>query len=134
MCELLVRVKDKSADPDPARDAMMSKRGHVIACQPDGWPWSQAERTNPDWIIVKMPGVDPNDYAAMTRPVTKVAVLPSDGAAVVARRAFSLDMAKVPQLAIASGASRAADATVSRESFDAARLATQVKADFEVIG
>ena len=24
----------------------------MIAAMPDGWAWSDAERTNPDWIIV----------------------------------------------------------------------------------
>lgn len=45
--ELLIRIIDKSA----AEDA--SQRGDVICACPDGWAWSDAERNNPDWIIIK---------------------------------------------------------------------------------
>lgn len=44
--ELLIRTVDKSS----AENA--SQKGDVIAAMPDGWGWSNAERTNPDWIIV----------------------------------------------------------------------------------
>lgn len=44
--EALIRLVDKG----PAEDC--SKRGDVIAVQPDGWAWSNEELTNPDWIIV----------------------------------------------------------------------------------
>lgn len=47
--EFLIRVNDRSVrDHD-------SKRGDVIAVCPDGWAWSQAELTNPDWVIVSAP-------------------------------------------------------------------------------
>lgn len=45
--ELLIRIIDKST----AEDA--SQRGDVICACPDGWAWSDAERSNPDWIIIK---------------------------------------------------------------------------------
>lgn len=44
--ELLVRIVDKGPHDN------QSKAGDVIAICPDGWEWSQAERTNPDWIII----------------------------------------------------------------------------------
>lgn len=44
--ELLIRTIDKSASENA------SQSGDVIAAMPDGWAWSDAERTNPDWIIV----------------------------------------------------------------------------------
>lgn len=44
--ELLIRTVDKSS----AENA--SKRGDVIAFQPDGFAWSALERGNPEWIIV----------------------------------------------------------------------------------
>lgn len=46
--EALVRIIDRSAAEDD------SKRGDVICVQPDGWAWSDAERTNPDWLIIKV--------------------------------------------------------------------------------
>lgn len=48
MPELLARLIDKG----PGEDA--SKRGDVIVSHPDGWAWSVAERTNRDWIIIKV--------------------------------------------------------------------------------
>lgn len=43
-----MRLIDRSADEAD------SKRGDVITVQADGWAWSQAERTNPDWLIIKV--------------------------------------------------------------------------------
>lgn len=60
MAELLIRVRDKEAHPDPYVDAKRSKRGDVIAACPDGWKWSHAERTNPDWRIVRILGLPMN--------------------------------------------------------------------------
>jgi hypothetical protein len=34
---------------------MHSQAGDVIAICPDGWAWSEAELTNPDWRIVRAP-------------------------------------------------------------------------------
>lgn len=53
MCELLFRVVDKAPGQIGAALA-----GDVIAVCPDGHRWSTAEQTNPDWRIVKFPGVD----------------------------------------------------------------------------
>lgn len=50
--ELLIRIVDKQ----PAVSTMSevaSQRGDVICACQDGWGWSYAERSNPDWIIVK---------------------------------------------------------------------------------
>lgn len=57
MAELLIRVVDKPAHPDPYVDIQQSKRGDVIAVVPDGWAWSERERTNPEWRIVRVPGL-----------------------------------------------------------------------------
>lgn len=57
MAEFLVRVVDKPTHPDPYVDIKRSKRGDVIAACPDGWVWSQQEQTNPDWRIIKVPGL-----------------------------------------------------------------------------
>ena len=46
--EVLARLVDKG----PAEDC--SKRGDVIAVQQDGWAWSDAELTNPDWVIISV--------------------------------------------------------------------------------
>lgn len=67
MAELLIRVVDKT-DPDPVRDQQFSKAGDVIVVAPDGHGWSATERSNPDWIIVKLPGVDPSALSDLLDP------------------------------------------------------------------
>ena len=52
---MLVQVVDKK-NADPYVDVGCYKRGDVIVICPDGHPWSEAERTNPDWTILKVPG------------------------------------------------------------------------------
>lgn len=50
--ELLIRIVDKH----PAVSTLYeraSQRGDVIVAVPDGWDWSNAERSNPEWIIVR---------------------------------------------------------------------------------
>lgn len=44
--EVLVRLIDKGAAED------CSKRGDIVDVCPDGWAWSTAELTNPDWLIL----------------------------------------------------------------------------------
>lgn len=51
MAELLVRVIDKpGADPN----LVHSKAGDVIVACPDGWHWSEEERSNPEWRIISV--------------------------------------------------------------------------------
>lgn len=55
--ELLIRVVHKQPVDSELHD-VSSQCGDVIACVPDGWEWSPAERENPDWIIVHCGLVD----------------------------------------------------------------------------
>jgi len=57
--ENLVRIVDKGAAED------CSKRGEAIATEPIGFAWSEAERTNPDWIILVVNGMINTDRAIM---------------------------------------------------------------------
>lgn len=50
--ELLIRTKHKHPAVAAIHEAS-GQRGDVIAACPDGWAWSDAERTNPDWIIIR---------------------------------------------------------------------------------
>jgi hypothetical protein len=61
MCELLVRVIDKIGTTKDD-DALLTKRGDVIDLRPDGWNWGTGELLNPDWRILRVPGV-PVDQA-----------------------------------------------------------------------
>jgi hypothetical protein len=49
--ELLIRTQHKQPQVSMLHETA-SQRGDVIAIQADGWAWSDAERSNPDWIIV----------------------------------------------------------------------------------
>lgn len=49
--ELLIRTVGKHPIISPLAESS-SQRGDVIAACPDGWEWSQAERENPEWIII----------------------------------------------------------------------------------
>lgn len=66
MAELLVRVTDKPRTGDPRKDCQRSGRGDVIVAQPDGAYWSRAERSNPDWLILKVPGMTLAEGVALT--------------------------------------------------------------------
>lgn len=66
MAELLVRVVDKQKSGDPYQDRHLSERGCVICIMPDGHVWSKREQSNPEWIIIKIPGINPNHISHFT--------------------------------------------------------------------
>jgi hypothetical protein len=55
VCELLVRVQDKPLSGDLAVDCRRTMRGDVVVAMPDGHDWTPTERSNPEWVIVKVP-------------------------------------------------------------------------------
>ncbi len=66
--EMLVRVVDSVNDKDPVQDAMCLKKGDVIAVCDDGHPWSKAELSNPNWRIIREPGVPRQEREHLLRP------------------------------------------------------------------
>jgi len=68
MAEFLVRVADKVNPDSPYLDAKCLKRGDVVVVCPDGWPWSQLERTLPFWRIVRVPGMSLSEAEAFLAP------------------------------------------------------------------
>lgn len=71
MAELLIRVIDRIPDNDPDRadDAQRAtKRGDVIAVQPDGWNWGRVELTAPFWRILKIPDASVEDFLHLLEP------------------------------------------------------------------
>lgn len=57
MCEMLVVVVDR-VHPDPYIDANhIAKRGDVIDVREDGHQWGREEISNPNWKIIRVPGV-----------------------------------------------------------------------------
>lgn len=89
MAELLVRVVDKT-NPDPLLDCKLTKRGMVIAVQPDGWQWGFEELANPDWRIIRVPGVDPSQFGGLLAPEPEID--PQNPSRVLQRRAFRLNL------------------------------------------
>lgn len=89
MAELLVRVMDKTS-ANPLLDCKLTKRGHVICVQPDGWTWGLEEVANPAWRIVRVPGVDPSDLTGLLAPEPEVD--PKNPSLYLQRRAFKLDL------------------------------------------
>jgi len=93
MCEMLIRVVDKVND-DPYLDAKCTKRGDVITVQPDGWGWSRAELRNPDWRIIKIPGVTVIEAESFLG--AEMDADPANPSQVLQRRAFRLDVDALP--------------------------------------
>lgn len=56
MCVIVFFVKDRT-NPNPFIDAKCYKRGDVIEVLPDGWQFSPAELSNPEWRILSLPNV-----------------------------------------------------------------------------
>lgn len=54
MAEMLVRVIDKYEGADERIKTKTTMRGDVIVVNPDGWPWSEIERTAAQWVILKV--------------------------------------------------------------------------------
>ena len=50
--EFLVRRVDNVSE-DAVENATILKRGDVVVVCPSPWEWSEAELTNPNWVIIK---------------------------------------------------------------------------------
>jgi hypothetical protein len=68
VAELLVWVAEYPKTGDPYVDRSRPSAGCVITIQPDGWKWSKAELTNPDWRVVKLPGIPVEKLTQLTAP------------------------------------------------------------------
>lgn len=93
MAEMLVRVVDKIS-ADPYLNAKLTKRGDVISVQPDGWVWGKEEQKNPDWRIVKLPGVSVTNASQFVAPEKDAD--PKNPSRVLQSRAARLDLDNLP--------------------------------------
>lgn len=95
MCELLVRIKDK-VDTDIYVDVGLPKRGDVITIQEDGWGWSAAELKNPEWQIIKYPGVSVESLMDFITPEVDRNPDVSKRSKMLQRRTVKIDLDNLP--------------------------------------
>jgi hypothetical protein len=86
MAELLVQIQDK-AGFDAKGNALATRPGDVIVVCEDGWGWTKTELQNPDWRVIKMPGLPVSAVRAMQDPA-----FAADGVTMVMARAQNLDL------------------------------------------
>jgi hypothetical protein len=89
MSEVLVRVRNK-VQADPYLSCKLHERGDVIVVCADGWAWSAAELTNPDWRIIKLPNVTVSQVDGFLGP--EFDTDPAHPSRMLRRRAFMLDI------------------------------------------
>lgn len=88
MAEMLVRVVDKINHDDPYLDVQCTKRGDVIVVVADGHVWGVMEQLDPQYRIVKMPGVAMDDVASLLAPEPETD--PQNPSRMLQRRLFKL--------------------------------------------
>jgi hypothetical protein len=86
--EVLLRVIDKD-QPDPLLSPISPKAGDVVVVKPDSWPWSVAERTNPEWRIIRVPFIA-TDSDALTSSLSMTRLGPKR------RRDWMIDTSLLP--------------------------------------
>lgn len=107
--EFLLRVVDKGAAVD------CSKRGDLIAACPDGWAWSTAELTNPDWRIVSV-----NVLQSTVDTLLSQDQNPKKGPGANRRREWMLDFSLLPDPSLFVGARTQQIITLTRQQVVAA--------------
>lgn len=56
MCEILLRVRDKDSKSVDQR-LMQNKAGDAVVVVEDGHQWGDEEVSNPDWRVLRLPGL-----------------------------------------------------------------------------
>lgn len=85
--ELLIDLTGRVGTANPKTDW---QPGDVVVACPDGWPWTEVERTNPKWLIVKCPEMSKLEAESLAAPE-----LPTDlktDPATLKRRQFKVDV------------------------------------------
>lgn len=116
MAEFLIRVVDK-VQPDVQLSKISSKSGDVISVCADGWAWSQAELTNPEWRIVSVSVLQSTIDAALAPDIDA----PTGN--IRRRRLYYVDFTQAPDPSLFSGARTQAIITLTRQQ--ANRMITQ---------
>lgn len=91
--ELLVRVVDKAHPDDPVKHHQLTKAGDVIHYWPDGHDWGHEELTNPDWRVVRVPGLTEAEAEALV--AAELPVVRGGVGQVLRKRGLRLDLAEL---------------------------------------
>jgi hypothetical protein len=111
--ELLVRIVDKPQSGDVYLDAGRTVAGDVIAFAPDGHIWGREEVRNPDWRIIRVPGMQRVEAEATIGTELPEAFAPNR---LLRKRQFALD---IEQLDIMEGGTILAERSATPKSVDA---------------
>lgn len=66
--ELLIRIVDKVNPTSAELDSKCMKAGDVIAIKPGGSDWGVQEILNPEWRIIRVPGLSQAEIDALLAP------------------------------------------------------------------
>lgn len=82
--EMLIDLTGRVGTANPGTDW---QAGDVVVVCPDDWPWSETERTNPRWLILKCPALGDLEGRALAAPMLPVTLTPGEK---LQRRQFQL--------------------------------------------
>lgn len=111
--ELLVRIVDKPRSGKADVDAQRTTAGDVIAALPDGHIWGREEVRNPEWRIIRVPGMQRAEAEALTAPELPEAFAPNR---LLRKRQTTID---IEQLDIMEGGAILADRSATPKGIDA---------------
>lgn len=110
--ELLIRVIDKPRSGIAALDSKRTTAGDVIVAMPDGHIWGREEVRNPEWRIIRVPGMGRTEAEALTAPELPESFSPNR---LLRKRQIRID---IEQLDIFAGGELLAGRTATRKGVD----------------
>lgn len=135
--ELLVRIVDKPKSGDAVVDAQRTTAGDVIAAKPDGHFWGREEVANPEWRIIRVPGMGEAEADALLSGELPRAFAPNR---MLRKRGVKLDVSQLDALAGGaimaerSATQRGVAAVVTREQIVACRSVKTPLSDPNIVG
>lgn len=135
--ELVLFIVDQPVSRDAAQDAKRYKAGDVIEARPDGFQWGREDCRNPNWRIIRVPGMQPAEAETLLARELPTAFAPNR---MLQRRRLKLD---IEQLDIMEGGAilgerkatpKGVDAIVSRANLLACLSIKPPRIDPRIIG
>lgn len=93
MCQVLLRVVDKTNLDDPYHDCKCLKRGDIVVVVGDAHVWGREELRDPAWRILRLPNITVEQAEAFLGP--ELDTDPANPSRVLQRRQFKLDVDNV---------------------------------------